>query len=103
MDDSFFMCLYDLVRQQKTSRDILADLTSHIITLYTVDGRILIGIFLFYFLIITFDQTQDLFIRRIGFAHKRPPVTVCDIISGYAKRTQIHDLILYQILNFLYI
>ena len=48
MDDSFFMRTYDLFRKKDTHGKIFADLTCHIISLSRVDGRILIGIFLFY-------------------------------------------------------
>ena len=57
MDDSFLMRLYDLRWQKESSGDILADLTGHIISLYAVYSRILVGVLLFYFLVIAFQQT----------------------------------------------
>ena len=57
MDDPFLMSFHDIRRQQKTFRDILADFSCHIIALYAVDSRILIGILLLYFLVVTFQQT----------------------------------------------
>ena len=42
MDDSFLMRLYDLRWKQESSGDILADLTCHVIPLYTVYGRVFI-------------------------------------------------------------
>ena len=53
MDDTLFMCLYYIRRQQESLRNILADLSGHIISLYTVYSRILIRILLLHFLIIT--------------------------------------------------
>jgi len=53
MNQSFFMCFHNIFRQQESLRDILADFSRHIISLYTVYSRIFIGIFLFYFLIVT--------------------------------------------------
>ena len=57
MDDPFLMSLHDIRRQQETLRDILTHFARHIIALHAVDCRILIGILLFYFLIVTLQQT----------------------------------------------
>ncbi len=57
MDDPFLMSLHDIRRQQETLRDILAHFARHIIALHAVDRRILIGILLFYFLIVALQQT----------------------------------------------
>lgn len=65
LDQPFFMRLHDIRRKQKSSCKILTDLTSHVITLNAVDRRILVGVFLFYFLIISFNKGQDLLIRCI--------------------------------------
>ena len=54
MNDPLLMCFYNIFRQQKTSGNVFADFTGHIISLYTVYGRIFIGIFLFYLFIIAF-------------------------------------------------
>ena len=56
MDNSFLMRLDHFRRQKETSCNILADLPCHIVTLNAVDSGILIGIFLFHFLIIALDQ-----------------------------------------------
>ena len=57
MDKSLFMCLHNIFRKQETLRDVLADLTGHIITLYAVDRRILVGILLLDFLVVTLEKT----------------------------------------------
>ena len=62
MDQTFFMCFDNLRIQQDTLGNILADLSCHIITLYAVYNRILIGIFLLYLFVVAFDQAQNLLI-----------------------------------------
>ena len=52
MNNPFFMRFHNIRSQKKTLRNILADLSCHVISLNTVYCRIFIGIFLFYFLII---------------------------------------------------
>ena len=42
MNDSLLMRLHNIRRQQKSLCDILADLTCHVIPLYTVYGRVFI-------------------------------------------------------------
>ena len=46
MNQSLPVCLHDFFWQQKPSRQIFAHFPGHIITLYTVNNRIFIGIFL---------------------------------------------------------
>ena len=56
MDNSRFMCLHNLLRQKKTRRQVLAYLSGHIIALYAVYSRILVGILLLHILVITLNQ-----------------------------------------------
>jgi diguanylate cyclase (GGDEF)-like protein len=46
------VCIYNICWKKKSFSNILADLSCHIISLYTINSRILIGILLLYFLII---------------------------------------------------
>ena len=46
MDNSLFMCSYDLLRKKYTAGKILTYFSSHVITLGRIDHRVLIGIFL---------------------------------------------------------
>ncbi len=103
MDNPLLMRLNNILRQQKPLGNILADLASHIVALHAVDRRIFIGVFLLYFLIITFNQAKDLLIRRIGFAHQCTFIAISNIVSGNVKCTLVHNLIFYKILDFLYI
>ena len=54
MNQSLFMGIYNILRQEQTLCYVFADLTCHIISLNAVNSRIFIGIFLFDFFIITF-------------------------------------------------
>ena len=102
MDQPLLVCLYDILRKQQPSCQILAYLSCHIITLHTVDDRILIGILLQNLFIITFDQRQDPVICCIAFSYKRTGIAVLYITSRHIEGTLCHDLIFYHILHFLY-
>ena len=52
MYKSLLVCIYNICWKKKSFSNILADLSCHIISLYTINSRILIGILLLYFLII---------------------------------------------------
>ena len=56
MDYSLLVRLYYIVIKQKSFGNILAHFSRHIVALNTVYGRVLIGIFLLYFLIVTFNK-----------------------------------------------
>ena len=57
MNNTFPMSICNIMGQQKAGRNVLADFARHVITLYTVDNRILIGIFLLDFFIFEIQQT----------------------------------------------
>ena len=102
MNDPFLMRLHNIFRQQKPLGNIFADLAGHIIPLHAVHGRIFVGIFLFDFLIVAFDQAEDLFVRGIGFSHQCTFIAVGNIISGNVKGPLVHNLIFHKILNLFY-
>ena len=70
MNDSFFIGLHNILREQHPLGQIPADLSCHIISLDTVNRRILIGILLFYILIVAFDQREDPVVRGICLSHQ---------------------------------
>ena len=98
MDDSLLVSLHDVFRKQHSLRKVSADLSGHIVSLYTVHRRILIGVLLLYILIITLDQREDPVVRRVCPADKRTFISVSYISSGKVKGSRRHDLILYHIL-----
>ena len=71
VDDSLLIRLYNIFRKKKSSREILADFASHIVTLYAVDRRILVGIFLHNLFVVALDQGQDPVVPRVCFPHQR--------------------------------
>ena len=91
----------DVLRPQHAGRQILRHLARHIVALDGVDGGVLVGILLLDLLVVRLDQGQDLLVRRVGLAHKRAGIAVCNIVLGNLKCAVGHDLILDQILNFL--
>ena len=59
VDKPFLMCLHNVRWKQKSSCQILADLTGPIVALNAVDGRVFIGVFLLDFLIVALDEGQN--------------------------------------------
>lgn len=51
MDDAFFMGLHDFFRQQQSLGEILGYFAGHVVTLGGIDDRVLVGVFLLYFLV----------------------------------------------------
>ena len=100
MDDSFFMRVYNMLRQKKAARNVFPDFSGHIIPLHAVDRRIFIGIFLFYLFVVALQKRHNLLVRRIGLSNQRPFVTIRNIVTGNGKRMLLHNFIFYQILYF---
>ena len=65
MDKSLLMRLNYILRKQETACDILAHLTCHVVTLYAVYSRILVGILLLYLLVIALKKAKNLLVCRI--------------------------------------
>ena len=103
MNQTFFVCGNHFLRQQKSSGDILTHLTRHIVTLYTVHNRILIGILLFHFFIVTFQKTQYLFICRIGFTNKCTSEAIGNVIPGHFVGSVFHQLVFHHVLDLFHI
>ena len=103
VDDAGLVRFDDFARQQDTRRQILGDLARHIVALHRVDGRVLVGILLLDLLVVGLDQRQDLFVRRVGLAHKASGVAVGNVILRHLIRAVRHDLVLDQILNLLHV
>ena len=102
VDDSLLIRLNNIFRKKKSSREILADLSSHIVTLYAVDRRILVGIFLHNLFVVALDQGQDPVVRRVCFPHQRAVIAVAHIIFCDRKSTDRHQLVLDHILDLFY-
>ena len=56
MNDTLFVGSYNICGKQNPLGNIFADLAGHIVTLDTVDRRVLVGVFLLDFLIVALDK-----------------------------------------------
>ena len=101
VDDALVVRVNNVLRQQHAGRQILRHLARHIVALDGVDGGVFVGVLLLDLLVVRLDQGQDLLVRRVGLAHKRAGIAVCNIVLGNLKCAVGHDLIFDQILNFL--
>ena len=99
VNDAFFMSFHNIRRKKEPFCDVLADLASHIVTLYRVHDRILVGVFLFCFLIAAIQQRKDLFIRRVCLTGNSTSVTIGNIIARHIKSVLFHNMILDHILD----
>ena len=100
MNNTFFMRFYNFSGEQNSLGNICADLTCHIVSLYTIYSGVFVGIFLFYFLIIALDKAQNLLVGSVGFSNKSASVTIGNISSGNVKSALIHYLLFNHIFNF---
>ncbi len=58
-------CAFTISGEQHTHRQILADLTGHIVALDAVDGGVLVGVLLLDFLVVALDEGENLVVRRV--------------------------------------
>ena len=92
----------DVFGEQNTAGNIFADFPCHIVALNGIDSRIFIGIFLFDFFVVAFNQSQNLRVRRICTANELTGITIGNIFTGNGIRLLIHDLIFDKVLNLLH-
>ena len=98
MDDSFFMCTYNLFRQKDTASQILTYFSCHIISLCRIDDRILIRIFLLHFFIHVFQKRQNSIICSIGLTSQFSLITIAHVLLRHLIPTHLHNSGLYHIL-----
>ena len=103
MNDAFFVSLHNVLGKKEPAGDILADLAGHIISLYAVYYRVLIGIFLKHFFIVAFQKGEDLLVGRIGLSHQLPLIAVGDVVGSQFVGLLLHDLFFYHVLDLFYI
>ena len=100
VNDALFMCFNNILRKQKTLRNISGNLAGHVIPLRRIHNRVFVRVFLFDFLIVALDQTDDLLIGGVRLPYKGACVAIGDIIFCHIKSTLRHDLTLHKVLNF---
>ena len=103
MNNTFLMCFHNVFRKQNTAGQVLADFTSHIISLSRVDHRVLIGILLLDFFVHVVNQCQNTIVSGITFPGKLSLVAVADILLCYLVPTHLHDTGLHHILDIFHI
>ena len=99
MDDASLVGIHNGLGQQNTGGDILADLASHIVTLDSIDGGVLVGVLLLDLLVVGLDEGQDPVVGGVGLAGQRPGVAVSDIGLGHLKGAVGHNSLLHQVLD----
>ena len=101
MDDAFLVGLHNIGRKKQTLCDVPRNLTGHVVSLGRVHHRVLVRVFLLYFLITTLDETENLLISCIGAADQGACVAVGDVALRHIKGSLRHDLTLDQVLDLL--
>ena len=99
VDDSFLVGLHDVFREKQTFGKILGDFTGHVVTLYAVDDRVLVGVLLLSLFVLTFNDGKDFLIGVVGLSDKLSLVAVLHVVSCDIERTVGHELILDHILD----
>ena len=101
VDDSLVVSCDDLAGEQFAHREVLGDLTGHVVTLHGDDAGVLVGVLLFDLLVVGLDEREDLVIGGVLMALQVLDVAVDDVLAGYAKVVEGHELILDEVLDLL--
>ena len=101
MDQALLVSLHNVGREQHSARQVAADLACHVVALYAVDGRVLVGIFLFYFFVVAFDQRKNAVVGGVRLADQGAVVAVAHIAARQLKGALCHQLILHHVLYLL--
>ena len=101
VDQPLIVRFDDLRRQQQPPGDVLGNFPGHVVALDTVDGRILIGIFLLDLLIVALEQAHDLIVGGVCLADQIAHIPVGNVFFGDFEGAGLHDSGLDDILNFL--
>ena len=99
VDQTLLMSFHDFRVQQQTGRQVLGDLTGHIVALDAIDGGVLVGVLLLDFLVLALDQAEDALIRGIRLALEALHIPIGDVVAGEIVGLHVHQLILDHVLN----
>ena len=102
MDYAFIMGFGNFFRQNYPAGQVLGNLTGDQVPLGRSHNRIFIAIFFHNIFVAVTDQRKDGFIRRIGFTHQRPAVTVNNVGFCQIKLAGFLQLAFHNILNILH-
>ena len=101
MDDALVVGLDDLGGQEHALREVLGNLTGHIVALHGVDRGVLIGVLLLDLFVVALDKGQDLIVRGVLLALEALDVAIDDVAASDLKAVEGHDLILDHVLDLL--
>ena len=102
VNNARLVSLYNILGQQNALGDVLRHLAGHIVPLHAVNGGVLVGVFLLDLLVVALNEGEDLVVCGVGLADQGAGVAVAHIAPGHFKGTLCHDLVLHNVLNFLY-
>ena len=102
MDYAFIMGFGNFFRQNHPAGQVLGNLTGDQVPLGRSHNRIFIAVFFHNIFVAVTDQRKDGFIRRIGFTHQRPAVTVNNVGFCQIKLAGFLQLAFHNILNILH-
>ncbi len=101
MDQAFLMCLHDVLRQEQTLGQVLADLAGHVVTLRGVDDRVLVGVLLLHLLVHLVDESKDSVVGGVGLAGDLSLVAVANVLLCHLIPAHLHDTRLHHVLDVL--
>ena len=102
VDDALVVGLHDLGGQQHALREVLGDLTGHVVALHGVHRGVLVGVLLLDLFVVALDEGEDLVVRGVLLALQTLQVAVDDVVAGHLELVQAHELVLDHVLNFLH-
>ena len=102
VDDARLVGFHNVLGQQNAAGDVLGHLAGHVVPLDRVDGGVLVGVFLLDFLVVAFDEAENLVVGGVGAADQIAGIAVGDVLLGHLVGPVGHDLRLHQVLDFLH-
>ena len=102
VDDAGLVGGHHLMGQEDALGDVLGHLACHIVTLDSVDGGVLVGVFLLDFLVVALNEAEDAVIGGVGLAQQAAGIAVGDVLLGHLVVAVGHDTLFHQILDLLH-
>ena len=101
VDDALIVGLNHLGGEQHALREVLGDLTGHVVALNRVDSWVLVRVLLLDLFVVALDERQDLVVGRVLLALEALHVAIDDVAAGDLEAVERHDLVLDHVLDFL--
>ena len=91
MNDSLFVCLYDVLRKHQSFCQISADLTCDVISHHRIDGRVLVAVLLQDLLILIIDEGHHLAVCGVAGSLGFPVIPVMGVSLRHMESSCLHD------------